>query len=206
MRKSKASDELKARIQTAQAQMAAGQAVTDPELIKLASRLESGQQRLCDSTLYATRDVSGQTTVKMFNPQDSLDKGITNVANAKLAKGQVFLVGSIVLLAATTNGAPGAIGRDNLCRLNFGSIEDINGLASGEFTVRYKGKNLFDKKAMQAFVTGQDTRVQLGEFVLDNVLLMREDDPFEFNIETGLALPAQTGLRVVFKGASVVAS
>lgn len=205
MRKSKASDELKARIQSATAQMAAGLSVTDPDLIKLSQRLNSGQQRLCDSTLYATRDVSGQNTVKMFNPQDSLDKGITNVANAKLAKGQVFLAGSIVLLAGASNTV-GAISRDNLCRLNFGSIEAIAGLASGEFTFRYKGKNLFEKQALQAFVTEQDTRVQLGELVLDNVLLMREDDPFEFNIETGLALPSQTGLRVVFKGCSVVAS
>lgn len=205
MRHSSHRDELVARIEASRKVIstAAGAVSGDPELLQLASRLDAGTQRLADFTAFATRDVSSQNFIKFFQPQDTKDKGIINIASAQLDKNQVLMVGSIILMAATSTTAISG-SRSTLAALNYGAIDSVAGLVSGEITMRYHGKNVLDKLPIQRFVTSGDHRTQIGEFVLDNPILIRENDGFELNIETGIALPDRTALRVLLVGTGVV--
>ena len=197
--------ELVARIEAAQDAFAKGnKAGADPELLQLAARLSAGTQRLADVTFFATRDVSNLTTIRFFQPQDAKDRGITNVANAQLDKNNVLMLGSIVILSATSTSAI-SNNRETLAALNYGGIK-VTGLSSSELTMRYHGKDVLDVLPMQRFVTSNDKRNQVGELVLDNPILVRENDPFELNIETGVPLPDKTALRVLLVGCGVVSN
>jgi hypothetical protein len=205
MRKTSPRAELIARIDSARAALTAGSTVgQDPEILQLAARLDAGNQRIADTTFYATRDVSNQTNFRFFQPQDTKDRGITNVANAQLDKNQTFLVHSIVILSATSTSAING-SRETLAALNFGGVK-VPGLVSGELTFRYHGKDVLDQLPMQRFITTDDKRNQIGELVLDNPILIRENDPFEINIETGVPLPDKTALRLILVGTGVVSN
>jgi hypothetical protein len=205
MRKSSTRAELVARLESARKALASGQTVgQDPEMLQLAARLDAGTQRLSDVTYFATRDVSNQTSFKFFQPQDVKDKGLCNVANAQLDKNNVIMVGSIVLLGATSTSAISG-NRETLASLNYGGI-DAPALISGELTFRYHGKNVLDELPITRFVTSDDKRNQIGELVLDNPILIRENDPIEVNIETGTPLPDKTALRILLVGCGVVSN
>ena len=205
MRNTSLRGELVARIESARLAMATGSKVgMDPELLQLGARLDAGNQRLADVTLFGTRDVSNQSTIRFFQPQDAKDRGITNVANAQLDKNSVLLLGSIILLSAVSTSAI-SNNRETLASLNYGGIK-VAGLTSGELTLRYHGKDVLDTLPLQRFVTSNDKRNQVGELVLDNPILLRENDPFELTIETGEPLTDKTALRIILVGCGVVSN
>ncbi|NCB08790.1 MAG: hypothetical protein EOM73_11560, partial [Bacteroidia bacterium] len=54
--------------------------------------LSSGKLQMTDHVIYATKSVSGATTVKLFEDSDSRMVGVCNISKAKMEKNEYFLL------------------------------------------------------------------------------------------------------------------
>jgi hypothetical protein len=69
--------------------------------VDIRQKLESRQLRLADHIVYSVKPVSGKT-VKMFEPQDSMEVGIRNIDRGRMEKERILLVSDIRITAAVT--------------------------------------------------------------------------------------------------------
>ncbi len=148
-----------------------------------------------DAAFYLCKDISGQKSIKMLKDDDNKVVGICNISRGKLEKGNIFLLNGIILLSgiAAVGETAGDVNYDVLPA----------GLRNGEFELRANGTTLFSNIACEVFQT-TGTHYQKGFYRLDNPKIIRDQQNIEFNVEWASPAKAQTYMKLVLLGTSVM--
>ena len=150
-----------------------------PKHIK--EQLLQGKLRLADHLIYTIKPVKGAKTIKMFESQDVKEVNLRNISNAKLPKNMALLVSGIYLL----HGIAESLDIDDVKITQFDTIENVGGLANGEFKLKANKKQLVSDTSNRKFVTTQFDMVPKGFYKLSNPRLIHDDVDIEFEIELG---------------------
>ncbi len=157
--------------------------------------LASQSLQAVDTVIYVVKSVGGSKVVKMFKDDDNKVVGISNISSGKLEKGNFFLLYGIQLLAGIAEA------NETAADVNFNSIPDY--VRNGEFEFKANGTVLVPNTSNEAFFTdGKD--VFKGLYVLDNPKVIKDQQAIEFNLEWGTNAPANTYLKAILRGTSVI--
>lgn len=173
----------------------------NPDIRKIAEAVAAGRSRLADFAAYSIVDGSSRTMIRFFESQDKEEIGIKNIATARLEKGEVFMATSIAMLAKTSVEA--TYDAEAMSKLKFGMVDDIPGLANGEWEFEVNNSIIVPKSSMQMFVT-TGFNVPLGICPLTNPKILEDNVPLSLTIETKIALPAKTALKAILYGTVAV--
>lgn len=150
-----------------------------------------------DTVIYVVKSVAGSKVVKMFKDDDNKVVGISNISSGKLEKGNFFLLYGIQLMAGIAEGT------ETAADVNFNIIPDY--VRNGEFEFKANGTVLVPNTSNEAFFTeGKD--IFKGLYVLDNPKVIKDQQAIEFNLEWGTNAPANTYLKAILRGTSVIKS
>lgn len=173
------------------------------DIQKVGAEVKAGQRGLRDGSFYSIVDASGLRTIKMFETQDDEETGIKNIAKARLEKGEIFLPDQIILLAATSTAT--TYDATAIAKLTFGSIGEIEGLSNGEFEMRSnKNKIIIPSFSNHVFVT--EHALIKGCYSITNPQIIEDDVEIDFTIETKVAVPAKTAIKLILLGTVTVPS
>ncbi|MEZ4798187.1 MAG: hypothetical protein R2809_00120 [Flavobacteriales bacterium] len=157
--------------------------------------LASQSLQAVDTVIYVVKSVAGSKVVKMFKDDDNKVVGISNISSGKLEKGNFFLLYGIQLMAGIAEA------NETAADVNFNSIPDY--VRNGEFEFKANGTVLVPNTSNEAFFTeGKD--VFKGLYVLDNPKVIKDQQAIEFNLEWGTNAPANTYLKAILRGTSVI--
>ena len=147
-----------------------------------------------DAAFYLTKNASGSKIAKMLRDDDNKVVGQCNISSAKLEKGNIMLLHSIILLAGIAeNGL-------TINDVNFDIIPAI--IRNGEFEFRANGTTIIPSLSCEVFnTTGMNVRK--GCFTLDNPKMIFDQQAMEMNIEWGSNAPQNFYLKAVLIGTSV---
>lgn len=163
------------------------------------SELVRGKLRLADWTIYSVKQIKSKT-IKMFEPQDDKNVGLSNIANARLPKNTVFLVSGIILLTGISSDPND---EDKNKAINFKSVSTVPAIANGEFSLKANKTQIVpENQSNRRFVTDNDHTVQWGYYKLDNPRLVKDEEVIELVIELGSmhGIPAEQFLYVGLDG------
>jgi hypothetical protein len=150
-----------------------------------------------DTVIYVVKSVAGNKVVKMFKDDDNKVVGISNISSGKLEKGNFFLLYGIQLMSGVADAG------ETAADVNFNLIPDL--VRNGEFEFKANGTVLVPNTSNEAFYTeGKD--VFKGLYVLDNPKVIKDQQAIEFNLEWGTNAPANTYLKAILRGTSVIKS
>lgn len=150
-----------------------------------------------DTVIYVVKSVAGNKVVKMFKDDDNKVVGISNISSGKLEKGNFFLLYGIQLMSGVADAG------ETAADVNFNIIPDL--VRNGEFEFKANGTVLVPNTSNEAFYTeGKD--VFKGLYVLDNPKVIKDQQAIEFNLEWGTNAPANTYLKAILRGTSVIKS
>ncbi len=173
--------------------------LVDTELLEIQGMLDRGQLKLTDATIFATKEVSLNQRIRMFETQDVEAKGITNVTAAKLMRNQLVLVDRIRVLAATSpvtiNGAAAVLGG-----LAYEGIRGHGGMVGGTITVRQANKNVNYQVGLRVFDTTGRPDAVTGLYYLEAPIVLRPQQLMEANLELGRAMPDRQAVRIELLG------
>lgn len=157
--------------------------------------LASQSLQAVDTVIYVVKSVAGSKVVKMFKDDDNKVVGISNISSGKLEKGNFFLLYGIQLMAGVAEG------NETAADVNFNTIPDY--VRNGEFEFKANGTVLVPNTSNEAFFTeGRD--IFKGLYVLDNPKVIKDQQAIEFNLEWGTNAPANTYLKAILRGTSVI--
>lgn len=166
---------------------------------EIVKKLLTGKMQLVDQTFYKTEAFTG-SSLDVFNEDDDIKTGESNVAKSRLEKNRPFVLSAIQLLYATD--AADAVA-------NFESVEYPAALKRGEVNFRYDSKDVLDKlPIIGSFDPGledYDTYKPYGLYELTNPKVML-DERIEFIIRLlgGQTLGADThAVKVLLIGTTV---
>ena len=155
------------------------------------------QKRLqfADTRFYFVKAAGGATQVRMITSADVKDPGTTNVNNGKLEKDNYFLLTGLILLSGV-NADPKAAAYDTIALA----------IANGDFEFKAAGnKYLLPKDtSCQVFDTNNRTDIENGLFKLDSPKWIEPQVDIEMNIRLSQAAAANTNIKLVLVGASVI--
>ena len=160
----------------------------DPDITK---NIAKGHMRLADVELYATKYVGGLQTVKMLTDDDYKVVGKNNISRGKLEKDNVMLLHSIILISGVGAGAV------NPFDVDFGLIPAL--IRNGEFLFKANGSEMIPLSSNEAFNT-ENMTCRIGEFKLDNPVLIQTQKELSFEISWATAAVPNTWMRIIFKG------
>jgi hypothetical protein len=150
-----------------------------------------------DTVIYVVKTVGGNKVVKMFKDDDNKVVGISNISSGKLEKGNFFLLYGIQLMSGVADAG------ETAADVNFNIIPDF--VRNGEFEFKANGTVLVPNTSNESFFTdGKD--VFKGLYVLDNPKVIKDQQAIEFNLEWGTNAPANTYLKAILRGTSVIKS
>ena len=157
--------------------------------------LASQSLQAVDTVIYVVKSVAGSKVVKMFKDDDNKVVGISNISSGKLEKGNFFLLYGIQLMAGVAEA------NETAADVNFNTIPDY--VRNGEFEFKANGTVLVPNTSNEAFFTeGRD--IFKGLYVLDNPKVIKDQQAIEFNLEWGTNAPANTYLKAILRGTSVI--
>ena len=174
---------------------------------------------MSDHVIYATKSVSGATTVKLFEDSDSRMVGVCNISKAKMEKNEYFLLSGIRLLQGTGTGTTADKSGIAAITTDWDLLEFK--VKNGEFTFRVSQKTLIDRMSLLPFanfnesiVTGQTYNVggyafgsagNLPGFVkLANTKLINPDESIECNLEWVAAATTNSFVRIELYGTRII--
>ena len=159
--------------------------------------LASQSLQAVDTVIYVVKSVAGSKVVKMFKDDDNKVVGISNISSGKLEKGNFFLLYGVQLMAGIAEA------NETAADVNFNIIPDY--VRNGEFEFKANGTVLVPNTSNEAFFTeGKD--VFKGLYVLDNPKVIKDQQAIEFNLEWGTNAHANTYLKAILRGTSVIKS
>ncbi len=159
--------------------------------------LASQSLQAVDTVIYVVKSVAGSKVVKMFKDDDNKVVGISNISSGKLEKGNFFLLYGVQLMAGIAEA------NETAADVNFNIIPDY--VRNGEFEFKANGTVLVPNTSNEAFYTeGRD--VFKGLYILDNPKVIKDQQAIEFNLEWGTNAPANTYLKAILRGTSVIKS
>ncbi|MCX6257981.1 MAG: hypothetical protein NTW49_08830 [Bacteroidia bacterium] len=144
--------------------------------------------------IYLSKNISLSKIAKMLRDDDNKVVGVSNISSAKLEKGNIMLLHSIILLAGT------ATGTQTIFDVNFDIIPEI--IRNGEFEFRANGTTIIPAMSCEVFNT-TDMKARKGCFTLDNPKMIFDQQAMEMNIEWGTNTPANFFLKAILMGTSV---
>lgn len=142
--------------------------------------LTKGELRLADTVIYSIKPVTSKT-IKLFETQDDMEKGLRSISNAKLQRSQALLVSGIVMLAGVAADST----KDKVIGTAFDKIESIPALANGEFSLKANKKQIVPDTSNNVFKTSNMNMVPIGYYKLANPRIIPDDVLIEFTIELG---------------------
>lgn len=167
--------------------------------VEIREAIKAGRLQMVDAQFYKTEKFEG-SSVDVFQQDDDISIGISNVAKSRLEVNKPFVLSAIQLLYSTH--ATDAI-------TNFDPVEYPAALKRGEISFRYNSKDVIDK--MPVFSTfdpgidGYDQQKPYGFYELKNPKIML-DDRIEFTIrlQAGQNLGAEShAVKVLLIGTTV---
>lgn len=157
--------------------------------------LATKRLQMADTRFYVVKPAGAATTLRMIAPADTKAPGVTNIDRGKLEKDNYFLLTGIMLLSGVEAQPLAA---------SFNTIE--KGIANGDFEFTAAGnKYLLPKdSAAHVFDTSNRTDIENGLFKLDNPKWIEPQVDIEFNLRFSQALVANTNVKLILVGASVI--
>lgn len=157
--------------------------------------LANKRLQFSDTRFYFVKAAGGATSVRMIETSDTKAAGTTNVDRGKLDKDNYFLLTGLILLSGV-NADPKAA--------SYGTI--ATAIANGDFEFKAAGnKYLLPKDtSTQVFDTNNRTDIENGLFKLDNPKWIEPQTEINFDIRFASAAAANTNLKLVLVGVSVI--
>lgn len=151
--------------------------------------------QLVDTRFYFVKAANAVTSVRMIETSDTKAVGVTNVDRGKLDKDNYFLLTGLILLSGV-NASPLAA--------SFGTVATT--IANGDFEFKCSGnKYLLPKdSSCQVFDTNNRTDIENGLFKLDNPKWIEPQAEINFDIRFPVATAANTNIKLVMVGVSVI--
>lgn len=151
--------------------------------------------QLADTRFYAVKVPGAALTLRMLESADTKAPGVTNINNGKLEKDNWFLLTGIRLLSGVEADPKNA---------SYSTIEKA--ITNGDFEFKAGGnKYLLPKDtSCQDFDTSNRTDIEDGLFRISNPKWIEPMVDIEFNLRFSQACAANTNIKVVFHGVSVI--
>lgn len=163
-----------------------------PEHIK--KGIASKALQLSDALYYVVKPAGGAASVRMFEASDVKTPGITNVNGGKLEKDAWFLLTHIGLLSGV-NAIP--------AQTAFAPIATF--IRNGDMEFKANSKYLLPKDvSCNVFDTTGRTDVDQGFLLLDSPKWIEPQIDISCEIRFAAALAANTNIKLVLKGQSVM--
>lgn len=150
-----------------------------------------------DICYYAVKDIANSKVVKMLRDDDNKAVGHTNISSAKLEKGAFFLLHAIRMQYGLAD-----VNVNNPLMVNFSITPDF--IRNGEFEFKANGAVLIPNTSLDVFNTKGNSRLVEGTYILDNPKLIRDQQTIECNLEWGTNAPANSYLKMILIGTTVV--
>lgn len=151
--------------------------------------------QFADTRFYVVKAANAVTSIRMIQSSDVKAPGVTNINNGKLEKDNYFLLTGLILLSAVAADP-----------LNAAFDTVALAIANGDFEFKAAGnKYLLPKdSSCQVFDTNNRTDIENGLFKLDNPKWIEPQVDIEMNIRFSQATAANTNLKFVMVGVSVI--
>lgn len=151
--------------------------------------------QISDSAWYSVKKAGGATSVRMFDTADTKEIGLRNVDKGKLEKDYWFLLTGIVLLAGV-----------EVDPLNAAFDFIPLAIANGDFEFRANNnKPMFPKDtSCNVFLNTNQTAREKGLWKLDSPKWIEPQQDILFDIRFSKAVPANTNVKIVLIGQTVI--
>lgn len=150
--------------------------------------------QLVDTRFYIVKDISGKQNVDVFQGTDNKNVGLGNIANQKLEKDNWFIISAIRMLYGES-----PTGRE---------VTDFKELSpavmNGEFELEAGQKKVVGLITNDVFDTRLKTDTQIGHYKLHSTKIIEPQVEIKMPVKFAAPAAANSFLKVVFIGTSVV--
>lgn len=150
--------------------------------------------QLADTRFYVIKDIASKTFVDMILGTDQKNVGLGNLANAKLEKDNWFILSAMRLLYAESAGG--------MFTADFTHIPAV--IRNGEFEFEAGNKKLVGLISNDVFDTIGRTDMPIGYYKFESVKIIEPQVEIKMPVKFAAAAGANTFLKVVFIGTSVI--
>lgn len=150
--------------------------------------------QLVDTRLYIVKDIAGKQSIDVFQGTDNKNVGLGNIANQKLEKDNWFIVSAIRMLYGESP--------DGKEKADFTHLPPE--ILNGEFELEAGQKKIFGLTTNDTFDTRNRTDLQIGYYKLHSTKLIEPQVEIKMPVKFAAAAKANSFLKVVFVGTSVV--
>lgn len=150
--------------------------------------------QLADTRFYVIKDIAGKNTIDMIQGTDNKNVGLGNLANAKLEKDNWFILSAMRMTYA-----------ESLTGMMTGDYTHIPAIIrNGEFELEAGNKKLVGLISNEVFETIGRTDVQVGYYKFESVKVIEPQVEIKMPVKFTAASVANSFLKVVFIGTSVI--
>ncbi len=149
--------------------------------------------QLSDTRFYVIKDVSTKNSIDIFMGTDNKAVGLGNLANQKLEKDNWFLLSAIRMLYGTGPEKES---------VSFGALPNV--IMNGEFEFEAGNKKLVGLISNEVFDTTNRTDMQIGYWKLHSTKVIEPQVEIKMPVKFAAAAAAQSWLKVVLIGSSVI--
>lgn len=150
--------------------------------------------QLVDTRYYIVKEVSGKQNIDVFQGTDNKNVGLGNIANQKLEKDNWFIVSAIRMLYAES-----PTGKESA---DFNVLPPI--VVNGEFELEAGQKKIVGLITNEVFDTRNKSDVSIGYYKLESTKIIEPQVEIKMPVKFASAANANSFLKVVFIGTSVV--
>jgi len=150
--------------------------------------------QLVDTRFYIVKDIAGKGSIDIFQGTDNKNVGLGNIANQKLEKDNWFILSAVRMLYGES-----AEGKE---KANFKELPEI--IVNGEFELEAGQKKLVGLITNDVFDTRNRADLQMGTYKFDSTKIIEPQVEIKMSVKFAAAAGANTFLKVVFVGTSVV--
>ncbi len=178
--------------------------VADKELADLLESAKTGKLKLQDHTYMVTAYVSGSQNVQLLNEAQNKAVGLTNIANARLPKGEYFVPVAITMIAAACDSSADA----DVAKAVYSPIDSKKMIQGGDITLTVnQTEKLLNEDQLAKFVglgTG-NADAPAGTIFLDSTTVVKPETRMELNLRFPAPVdPAdKTAVRFLLHGTRV---
>jgi hypothetical protein len=150
--------------------------------------------QLADTRFYIIKEVSAKNSIDMIQGTDNKNVGLGNLANGKLEKDNWFILSAIRLTYAVSAGG--------MFVADFTHIPPV--IRNGEFELEAGNKKLVGLISNDIFETVGRTDLPIGYYKFESVKVIEPQVEIKMPIKFAAAAEANTFLKLVFIGTSVI--
>ena len=150
--------------------------------------------QFADTRFYVVKDVSGKSTIDMFQGTDNKNLALGNLANQKLEKDNWFLLFGIIMVYGENAG-----GKESC---DFGQIPPI--IRNGEFEMEAGNKKIVGLTENSCFDTRTRINLEIGYKPLESTKWIEPQVEIKLPVKFTAAANPTAFLKVVFVGTSVI--